>query len=70
MALRPDPRTAGRVAELAVAETGCCSFFTFTLTAAGGELGLEISVSGRHTEVLNALAARAAEVMAGSGTCP
>jgi hypothetical protein len=33
--LLPSPRAAGRAAELAAAETQCCSFFTFTLTATG-----------------------------------
>jgi hypothetical protein len=30
LALRPSPEIAARVADLAVRETGCCSFFTFT----------------------------------------
>ncbi|RFS87351.1 hypothetical protein D0T12_03725 [Actinomadura spongiicola] len=59
LALRPDPRVAGRAAELAVRETGCCSFFTFTLTATGGALTLEVGVDERHTDVLDALATRA-----------
>ncbi|TDD92938.1 hypothetical protein E1293_00245 [Actinomadura darangshiensis] len=63
MALRDEPQIAGRAAELAVRETGCCSFFTFTLTASGGTLALEVSVDDRHIEVLDALAARAAEAM-------
>ena len=32
--LQPGPQTAVRAAELAAAETGCCSFFTFTITVA------------------------------------
>jgi hypothetical protein len=60
LSLRNEPRTAGRAAELMARETGCCSFFTFTLTATGGELSLEIDVPGRHVEVLDALAAHAA----------
>lgn len=59
MALRPEPRVAGRAAELAARETGCCSFFAFTLSAAGGELNLQVSVDDRHIEVLDALTARA-----------
>ena len=31
--LRASPQVAGRAAELVTAETACCSFFTFTLTA-------------------------------------
>ncbi len=57
--LRPEPQVAGRAAELAAAETGCCSFFTFTLTVAGGSLGLDIDVPGPYVAVLDALTARA-----------
>ncbi|MGI5203624.1 hypothetical protein ACQEU6_18870 [Spirillospora sp. CA-108201] len=64
MELRPRPRAAARAAELAARETGCCSFFAFTLTATGGALALEISTDDRHTEVLDALAARAARLTA------
>ncbi|GGT91023.1 hypothetical protein [Actinomadura citrea] len=64
MELRPDPRAAGRAAELAARETGCCSFFTFTLTATGGALAMEISTGDRHAEVLDALTARAARMIA------
>src|SRR5689334_23286308 len=42
--LRHDPAAAGRVAELAAAETGCCSFFTFTLTVTGSALTLDVAV--------------------------
>ncbi|MEW2354230.1 hypothetical protein [Spirillospora sp. NPDC029432] len=62
MVLRPEPQVAGRVAVLAARETGCCSFFTFTLTATGGELALQVSVGDRHIEVLDALAARATAI--------
>ncbi|RKS78888.1 hypothetical protein BZB76_0322 [Actinomadura pelletieri DSM 43383] len=67
LVLRADPSVAGRVAELAARETGCCSFFTFTLTATGGALTLEVGVDERHTGVLAALAARATRLSA-SGT--
>lgn len=66
MALRAEPRIAGRAAELAVAETGCCSFFTFALVATGDGLALEVSVGDEHIQVLDALANRAAHAMAGS----
>ncbi|WP_395105405.1 hypothetical protein [Actinomadura sp. SCN-SB] len=66
--LRPDPEVAGRAAELAVRETGCCSFFTFTLTATGGELALQIGAGDRHLAVLEALAARAARMSKAPGT--
>jgi hypothetical protein len=64
--LAPSPQAAGRAAELAAAETGCCSFFTFTLTAAAGRLVLEIAVPAPHITVLDALAAHAATA-AGTG---
>lgn len=50
---------AARVADLTVRETGCCSFFTFTLTAAAGTLHLDVTVAAGHRPVLDALAARA-----------
>jgi hypothetical protein len=54
--LRASPQVAGRAATLAAAETECCSFFTFTLTATGGALALEISVPTPHVGVLDGLA--------------
>ncbi len=54
--LRPDPAVAARAAGLAAAETECCSFFTFTVTAAGGALSLDITVPAAHTATLDALA--------------
>ena len=62
--LEPGPQTAARAAELAVAETGCCSFFTFTLTVAAGRLVLDITVPAAHTGTLDLLAARAAAAAA------
>jgi hypothetical protein len=58
--LRPGPATAARAAELAAAETECCSFFTFTLTASGGGLTLDVSVPPARADVLDALARHAA----------
>ena len=57
--LRPGPDAASRAAGLAARETDCCSFFTFTLTVASGELTLEVSVPAAHADVLDALTARA-----------
>ncbi|WP_175510304.1 hypothetical protein [Micromonospora phaseoli] len=65
--LRPEPGGAGRAAELMVRETGCCSFFTFTLTATGGQLALEVAVSAEQVGVLDALAARAEGVASPRG---
>jgi hypothetical protein len=58
--LQASPQAAGRAAELAAAETQCCSFFTFTLTATGGGLALEVSVPQPYVGVLDGLAGRAA----------
>lgn len=62
--LELDPATgvAGRVADLAAAETACCSFFTFTLTVTEGRLTLEVTVPPPYTGVLDAVAARADEM--------
>lgn len=57
--LRPEPAVAARVADLVVRETQCCSFFTFTLAATGGQLSLEATVPEQYVDVLEALAARA-----------
>lgn len=51
---------AARAAELAVRETDCCAFFTFDLSITGEGLTLEISVPAARSDVLDALAARAA----------
>jgi hypothetical protein len=57
--LEPSPQAAARMAELAAAETGCCSFFTFALTATAGALTLDITVPQQYAPVLAALADRA-----------
>lgn len=57
--LVPAAEVAARAADLVVRETGCCSFFTFSLVATGGSLHLEIRVPAQHADVLEALAARA-----------
>jgi len=57
--LRRHPAAARRAAELAVAETACCSFFTFTLIAAADRLLLEIAAPDAHLPELAALAGRA-----------
>jgi hypothetical protein len=57
--LQPDPAVAARAADLIVRETDCCSFFTFTLTAADGTLALDVAVPPEQAKVLDALAGRA-----------
>ena len=63
--LRADPDVAGRAAGLAARETGCCSFFTFSLTITDGRLTMVVSTAPEHAPVLAALAARA-EAKAGA----
>jgi hypothetical protein len=57
--LEPGSGPAGRTAELMAAETECCSFFTFTLTAAAGILILDVRVPAAQASVLDTLADRA-----------
>jgi hypothetical protein len=59
MNLDPDPDVAERAAGLVMRETECCSFFTFSLVATGGQLRLDIAVPSTQVSVLDALQARA-----------
>lgn len=59
LTLAPDAATAARAADLAVRETGCCSFFTFTLEMSGGQVLMEVAVPPEQVGVLDALADRA-----------
>lgn len=59
-ALEHSPDTASQAADLAVRETSCCSFFTFTLRASGEGLALDVGVPAAQSAVLEALATRAA----------
>ncbi|SDZ32032.1 hypothetical protein SAMN05421504_112175 [Amycolatopsis xylanica] len=65
--LEPAPQVAEKAAGLAMREIGCCSFFTFTLTAATGELQLDITVPATQAPILDALHTRATTA-AGSPT--
>jgi hypothetical protein len=58
--LAPEPSVAARVADLAVRESDCCSFFTFGLIATGGRLTLDIAVPAAYVAVLDALVRLAA----------
>jgi hypothetical protein len=62
LTLEPSADVAAAAAELTVRETACCSFFTFAVTATGGQLWLDVTVSEPHVGVLDgfARAARAA----------
>jgi hypothetical protein len=57
--LRADPVVAGLAADLALRETGCCTFFTFTQTASDGRLTLDITVPPAQVRVLDAMIDRA-----------
>lgn len=53
---------AARVADLVERESGCCSFFTFTVGRDHDRLLLDVEVPATHVDVLDALHARAAMV--------
>lgn len=53
--LPPSPETAAEAADLVARETECCSFFTFSVTATGGRLHLDVAVPESQTSVLDAL---------------
>jgi hypothetical protein len=53
--LPSSPEVAAQAAELAVRETQCCSFFTFSLTATAGRLHLDVAVPETQVPVLDAL---------------
>lgn len=59
ISVRPTPEAAARAARLAIAETACCSFFTFELTIGAGAITLTVTTEPGHAEVLAALGARA-----------
>jgi hypothetical protein len=66
LGLRPGREAASRTAALTAAETECCSFFTFTLTVGNDSLSLDIGAPESRTEILDALADRAAAGLAGN----
>lgn len=65
--LAPDATVAARVADLAVRETECCSFFTFTLAATGGRLHLDVAVPAGQARLLEVLAERTAALATPAG---
>jgi hypothetical protein len=59
---RLDPDAEARTRELIARESACCEFFTFSFGTGGdGGLTLEVRVPPAQVEVLDALAARAAQ---------
>lgn len=65
LALAVLPEFAGRAADLAVMETGCCSFFGFEVTITDGSVDLLVTAPG-HPDVLAALADRAERLILGA----
>ena len=63
-----DPAAEAAARDLTARESACCSFFAFTFGPEGatpdGSLALLVEVPVGHVDVLDALAARAAAVMA------
>lgn len=62
MELRGDPGLYDRVKDLATREATCCSFFMFIVEGTEAHVDLSISVPPTRRDILDALAARAAEV--------
>jgi hypothetical protein len=52
------------VRDLTARESGCCSFFAFTITGSDQDLTLDIAVPPARRDILEALAARAEELSA------
>ncbi|MFF7265091.1 hypothetical protein ACFZCL_33090 [Streptomyces sp. NPDC008159] len=55
-----------QVRDLMEKESGCCSFFTFTITPSTDALLLEIAVDEAHGPVLDAMATRAGATAEGT----
>lgn len=53
------PGVEDRVRDLVARESGCCLFFTFTVTPGPEQIRLGIEVDGAHEAVLDALHERA-----------
>ncbi|MFC8432720.1 hypothetical protein [Streptomyces sp. NPDC057253] len=56
------PGVEERTRDLVARESGCCSFFTFTTVPGEERMDLDITVDAAHEAVLDALAARIAEM--------
>jgi hypothetical protein len=57
---RLDPAAEPAARDLTARESGCCSFFTFTVSPVAGAVHLDVEVPAGHVDVLDALAGRAA----------
>lgn len=58
LTLTRTPALASAAAQLAMEETECCSFFTFTLRISPDELTVDVTVPDARTDVLDAMTAR------------
>jgi hypothetical protein len=58
-----DSRAESVARDLAARETQCCSFFTFSFASEGDAVQVDVRVPAAQSEVLDALAARAAARM-------
>jgi hypothetical protein len=58
-----DSRAEAVARDLAARETQCCSFFTFSFASDGDTVQVDVRVPAVRSEVLDALAARAASRM-------
>ncbi|MFF4346235.1 hypothetical protein [Streptomyces sp. NPDC001530] len=59
MVLTGGPDVEDRARDLVARESGCCSFFTFTVTPGPEQIRLDVEVDGAHEAVLDALHERA-----------
>lgn len=57
--LTPGEAMEVKTRDLASREAQCCSFFSFDVTATGGQLRLDVRVPAAHTEVLDGVERRA-----------
>ncbi|HEX8631657.1 MAG TPA: hypothetical protein VF755_26155 [Catenuloplanes sp.] len=64
---RLDPAAEAAARDLTARESSCCSFFSFAFAdnADGDGLRVDVQVLARHVDVLDALAGRAAAMVAG-----
>ncbi|MCJ0868614.1 hypothetical protein [Streptomyces sp. AP-93] len=60
LSLAAGPDVEEAVRDLLERESGCCSFFAFTVSPGEDVIGLDIEVGPEHESVLDALVARAA----------
>ncbi len=62
---RIDRAAEATARDLTGRESSCCSFFSFTFIDGGDAIRLDVEVPAAHVDVLDALASRAADRMAG-----